>query len=268
MSDRIEHAEKIWKERVWAYITELFKGNWLPSHDPGHHYRVWKNACLVSRDLLNNNPVSDEYFFEKLFIACFFHDTGLLIDKGEKHGKYSRDICRKFLNKNMDLVKFDTAKMLSAIELHDDKEYISVSNFRNDLLYSILALSDDMDAFGAMGVYRYIEIYLKRNIDIRQMPQRILQNASQRFDHLSGTAAETELDIKAIRVMFKRLITLVTEASFSEKPETLIEWINKEIILPQCYPEEIIVQYGNHKPENSRISLFIDLYREEASTFI
>ena len=41
---------------------------------------------------------------------------------------------------------------------------ILIDGINNDLL-TILSVSDDLDAFGYIGIYRYTEIYLTRGID-------------------------------------------------------------------------------------------------------
>ena len=90
------------------------------------------------------------------------HDIGMSVDPGVKHGKHSRNLCLQFLNKN-NLPETDYRDALEAIEYHDNKDYIS-NSFKNYLL-TVLSVSDDLDAFGITGIFRYSEIYLTRGID-------------------------------------------------------------------------------------------------------
>ena len=83
------------------------------------------------------------------------------VDPGVKHGKHSRDLCQRFLMEN-NLPENDFTDVLEAIENHDNKDY-SGNTIQNDLL-TILSISDDLDAFGITGIYRYSEIYLTRGI--------------------------------------------------------------------------------------------------------
>ena len=51
---------------------------------------------------------------------------------------------------------------------------------KNDLL-TILSVSDDLDAFGITGVFRYTEIYLNRGIEPEKIGNLIRENAENRF---------------------------------------------------------------------------------------
>ena len=102
------------------------------------------------------------------------------VDPGIKHGKYSKDLCLKFLDAN-NLPENDYLNALEAIEYHDNKDYSS-SIFMNDLL-TILSVADDLDAFGCTGIYRYSEIYLTREIGFEQIGYMIRENARKRYDN-------------------------------------------------------------------------------------
>jgi hypothetical protein len=106
------------------------------------------------------------------------------VDPGIKHGKHSRDICSRFLRENM-LSENDFAEVLEAIEYHDNKDY-SAHEFKNKLL-TILSVADDLDAFGCTGIFRYSEIYLKREIPFDKIGYLIRENARKRYDNFIKT---------------------------------------------------------------------------------
>jgi hypothetical protein len=102
----------------------------------------------------------------------------MAVDSGVKHGKHSSELCIRFLRENNFQVN-DFTDVVNAIEYHDDKEYSDNSN-QDDLL-KILSVSDDLDAFGIAGIYRYAEIYLTRGVSYLNLGIRIIENAEKRF---------------------------------------------------------------------------------------
>ena len=57
---------------------------------------------------------------------------------------------------------------------------------RNDLL-RILSVSDDLDAFGYIGIFRYSEIYLTRSVIPEKLGFLILENVEKRFANFVKT---------------------------------------------------------------------------------
>jgi hypothetical protein len=129
-------------------------------------------------------PLSDELFSDKLVIASYLHDTGMSVDPGFRHGIESRIICESFLEK-MNLSKSEYTDLFDAVENHDNKEY-ATKNKPGDLL-TVLSVADDLDAFGLIGVYRYLEIYLERKVPQEELGYRILKNSETRFLNFLGT---------------------------------------------------------------------------------
>ncbi|NMC41649.1 MAG: HD domain-containing protein [Bacteroidales bacterium] len=171
-------AEKKYKQNLENFISGIFRESFLPSHGPGHHSRVWKYACELAQ--ANLFPVPDEQSAVKLLIACYLHDAGMAYERGEKHGKRSMELCRIFLRENH-LPDNDYEDVLGAIENHDNKDYTAISD--SSPLRLILGIADDLDAFGFIGIYRYIEIYLERNIPLNQLSEKIRINAASRFEN-------------------------------------------------------------------------------------
>ena len=143
--------------------------------------RVWRNAQALLRELQDSGYSFTNDFHLQVFIACMTHDTGMAIDTGENHGHVSRAICLSFLNET-GIAQHLHEEILFAVENHDDKSYTETSP--PDSLFTILAVADDMDAFGYTGIYRYIEIYLARNKPEAELADQIVTNAAGRFKHL------------------------------------------------------------------------------------
>lgn len=123
---------------------------------------------------------------EALLLAALFHDTGMIRTFKPDHGKESRFIYNEFI-RNQDIptpVYHDF--ICYAIEKHDIKDHStdpSTIPSVADTVLSFLHIADDLDAFGAIGVYRYTEIYLHRKIPLLELGDQVLQNVKNRFDN-------------------------------------------------------------------------------------
>jgi hypothetical protein len=184
LTGTIESAEKQYKQILEEFFISVYHEKSLSSHGIDHHRRVWNYA----KEFLNLVPFKDKVntpnLPSKLIVACYLHDVGMSIDPGVKHGKHSRDLCLQFLIKN-NLAENDWHDVLETIENHDNKDY-KVSTSQDDLL-TFLSVSDDLDAFGLTGVYRYIEIYLAREIGSDRIGYMIRENAQKRYDNFIRT---------------------------------------------------------------------------------
>jgi HD superfamily phosphodiesterase len=175
-----ESAENLFKQILEEFFISQYDEKLLPSHGIDHHRRVWSYAKEISILLNSHNLIKDSLLPSKLIIACYMHDIGMSVDPGFIHGKLSRDLCIRFMEKNR-IEEADYPDVLYAIENHDNKEYKSTSD-RSDLL-SILSVADDLDAFGFIGIYRYSEIYLTRGINYSDIGKMISDNAKKRFEN-------------------------------------------------------------------------------------
>ncbi|MCK4749476.1 MAG: HD domain-containing protein, partial [Bacteroidales bacterium] len=194
-AETIGEVEARWLSPMFAQCRDLFSGVFLPSHDHLHHARVWSHARALLNLLSESTSIIPESLVEELIIAVFFHDVGLIRTTEEKHGLESRFLCEEFFKSNKtDIQKPDAESFLNildAIERHDDKSLKStIPDFRPGIvpdLLSLLSTSDDLDAFGAIGIYRYAEIYLFRGIGQEQLPLRVSGNIDIRFKNLKNT---------------------------------------------------------------------------------
>jgi hypothetical protein len=170
------------EEKYLSSLESFFSGKWgdtqICSHNLDHHRRVWEYAkeLLECPDIYKVSR--DQSFIDKLLIACYLHDLGMALDKGERHGRFSKDLCVEFLNERKDGLE-EFSDLLFAIEHHDNKNYTILSSASPLLL--MLSAADDLDAFGFTGIYRYLEIYIMRGIRPENIGPRVLENSEARF---------------------------------------------------------------------------------------
>ena len=185
----IESAENRFKQILEEFFISVYDEKFLPSHGIDHHRRVW----TYSKELLQLIPYKSTAQISRLpselIIACYLHDIGMSVDSGTKHGKHSRNLCLQFLAKN-NLPENDFPDVLAAIEYHDNKDYNN--NIPPNNLLTILSVSDDLDAFGYTGIFRYVEIYLTRGINPEKIGPQIRENAERRFSNFIKTFGSIE----------------------------------------------------------------------------
>ena len=178
-----ESAELQFKQILEDFFISLYNEKSLVSHGIDHHRRVWKYAKEITLFLATHDLIRDPAIPFNLIIACYLHDIGMSVDTGVRHGRQSRELCVRFLKEN-NLKESDYDDVLLAVEYHDDKEFpISAGNYD---LQTILSTADDLDAFGFTGIYRYVEIYLVRDINMKEIGHRILENVTKRFDNFEN----------------------------------------------------------------------------------
>lgn len=226
VTDAIAQVESKWYSALFNHLQVLYKDVHLPSHDVDHHIRVWK-LCkdLVVELCAAGVPFSTE-MLEQLIVASMFHDTGLIAHKGEDHGYHSRLICEDFFSNNPELTVNNIPLVCNAIEHHDDKT-VKEFSFRDLNDYSditrIVSAADDLDAFGYIGIFRYIEIYLLRGVPMAELPARVMQNICNRFANFENgfpiIKAFVDIHRKKYQVaynFFQSLHTEITNSAFSQ----------------------------------------------------
>jgi hypothetical protein len=131
----------------------------------------------------------DRSLVEGVLIAVFFHDLGMVASTREDHGRLSRDHCEQWFLERGQKHPGRFEEILFAIEMHDRKEEQLYGSFQPDAapeILAILSVADDLEAMGTIGIYRYAEIYLMRNIPLETLGRRILDNAQKRFKKLEN----------------------------------------------------------------------------------
>lgn len=219
----IKSAENQFKQILEGYFVSVYDEKSLPSHGIEHHRRVWNFAKeLIS---LNNkrDPVMDPSLHNSLIIACYIHDIGMSVDPGPRHGSHSMEFCKRFLHEHK-LDENDFPGLLEAIREHDNKDYGKPSTESD--LSAILSVSDDLDAFGFTGIYRYLEIYSLRGYELETIGRRIRENAAKRFAHFEKLFGSAEAFTKAQRKRY-----LILDSFFKSGHQQVIELISEAIRL-------------------------------------
>jgi len=188
----IKRAEQTWLNPLYSNAESLFSGVFLHSHNHSHHLRVWKLCKSLLLEISRTNSCMDQSLVEGLLIAAFFHDLGMVYSTREDHGKLGGNLCKKWFRENEIAHPHRFEEILEAIEQHDIKEkgsYSRINRSDRPRILSLLSMADDLEAFGTIGIYRYAEIYLMRNISLAQLGDRILANAESRFQNLQDNCS-------------------------------------------------------------------------------
>ena len=187
----IDALETRWLPRLYQACQAHFRGVKLPSHDHRHHLRVWLLAKELLTALAAHEEISSE-LIKGVLIAAMFHDVGMSVTRAAQHGLESRLICERWLEEQrVSVVK--SCELLAAIEHHDNKNY-NTQQTRSERMriLPILAACDDLDAFGAIGVFRYAEIYLLRGIPADELAAHVLPNLASRYRHFQRMYGDLE----------------------------------------------------------------------------
>jgi HD superfamily phosphodiesterase len=251
LTESIEFAELRFMQILEEFFIGIYDETFLPSHGIDHHRRVWNYSKELITLLPNQNINFVSDLPGKLIIASFLHDIGMSVETGVRHGIHSRDLCIRFLNQH-NLSVNEYSDVLETIENHDRKDYTGDSHVSN--LLNILSVADDLDAFGFIGIFRYSEIYLKREIDTGEIGTLIKENAGNRFNNYVKTfGSNNELVQKhkkrylILDDFFNKYNSQVTLYHFgSSLPsgycgviEVLLEMIQKEILLRDLRVERL-----------------------------
>jgi len=263
----IDAAEHKRLGEVFGFCRKCFSTVYLPSHDETHHLRAWHFARgLIPGYHKIIQPLSRDQV-EGILLAVMLHDTGMSETIDFTHGHASRRLAEMFFSRTSYPPAL-THTILKAIEKHDDKNYSSPPSLASDegIILSLLSLADDMDAFGFIGVFRYYEIYILRNITASQLPERILPNLDHRFRTMETRLAPWP-DI--LRKQKKRyLITHNFFVNLQEKDpgaKEVIEVFEQHIRIPRENPERIIPEILKHKKTTYVSNFFTGMQKELSS---
>lgn len=209
----LAETEKRWLKSLFNEIKQEFSGHPLPSHDHTHHLRVW----YFARDLLTALSAAgyhiDQSLVEKTLISVLFHDAGMTVTIEPSHGTESRLICEKFFHQKGVIDRSRLDEILEAVEMHDDKQYAEKMQGINT--YTILTVADDLDAYGAIGVYRYYEIYLLRGIKEKEIPGKAIDNINTRFSFMERAFGFLNTFIRKHEARKKRTINYFEQFYFA-----------------------------------------------------
>lgn len=183
MAKKLQQAESVWLKSSFGFLKSKFTASPLPSHDHFHHLRVWNFARELCLEAEKTGIETDKSFAESLLLSCLFHDSGMILDRGKDHGEAGVKVFQEFLSE-VSLKPADPSRIAEAIQNHDDKSYTFtrplIQNGKPNLL-TALHISDDLDALGYTGIYRYAEIYLLRGIPMEDLGLKIIANLAGRY---------------------------------------------------------------------------------------
>jgi HD superfamily phosphodiesterase len=253
LSGKIASSETKYKNILENFLKEIFDISFLPSHGIDHHRRVWEYAKDILYQLNDHGFKIDESLTCKLIIACFLHDSGMCIDAGIRHGIKGRKICEKFLSEN-NLSLYEFRDVLHAIEYHDNKDY-AIINQPADLL-TVLSVADDLDVFGFIGIYRYLEIYITRNKPMKELGHLISENCENRFQHFLRTYGFSSQLVEK----HSRRYDLVN--SFFNLYNQQVTWykFDNQSVSGHCGVAEIIKQMLKDEQSDTRAKIHADNY--------
>ena len=251
----LRNTEEKWLEKLFAACAKQFSTVHLPSHDEFHHLRVWNYAKQLIHLANKQGIVISETDVERLMVCVFFHDQGMSITHSKDHGTISRKICKDYLLQLNIQDIHPWTETLQAIEDHDKKNYGSVSPGREFNLQAYLNIADDLDAFGTIGTYRYLEIYLLRNIPVQSIPDSIFPNLSARFQHFSDTFGNTHPFIKGQHQRYITTHNFFKDLQFQLKqmeythdyyfgPIGVVNYIKNEIIAKKIAVKVVCKEVG------------------------
>lgn len=225
----IDLAEKTWLDSLYTHAKTIFLKSSLPSHDHTHHLRVWNLSKTLLREIASFNSGIDQSLVEGVMIASFFHDLGMAYSTREDHGLLGREQCQSWFSDSGRDQPERFEEVLEAIELHDRKDVQIYTPFNRETppeILGILSVADDLEAMGTIGIFRYAEIYLLREIPLMELGNRILANAKTRFENLltgcrlcGGVVKESRKQYDELRLFFEQYNLQLEGIS---QPETVI----------------------------------------------
>ncbi len=277
LSNRIAQVESQWTYPINGFINDLYEPVHLPSHDVAHHFRVWKFCKDLLHEIERNSLSIDSSKVEQALIACLFHDTGLTIDTGEKHGFHSRVACQKFFQQNPNLTPANLNEILKAIEYHDDKTLkdLSIFNANQEVdLVNLVSTADDLDAFGLIGVYRYLEIYTLRGHSLQEIPSLVMLNLENRFTNFERMYSnyidlvnEQKLRFLKTNDFFKSLDNHFNSPSDKEDYFLIIAEVLLENLLVKKMDTKTTIDYALKGDYPTQVKIFFECLRDELESF-
>ena len=276
IDSRLDRVEEKWLPDLFNSCKEVFKKTYLPSHNENHHSRVW----LIAKNLIKELELVGYTFaiskIESVILSVFFHDTGMLVNTGPDHGKYSREIAERYFETLKSPMK-EREEILTVIEKHDDKEYrnrtLEISQ-APDSLFSILSVSDDLDAFGIIGIYRYAEIYLVRGVSFNDLTTKILENSKNRYHYfihvygfLERFTAHQMIRYQILQKFYSDLILQQKTGGFQKKtgPSGVIQLIQQLIAVQKLPINEVFTEVQKQAKDAYVLDFFRLLEKEMGS---
>lgn len=253
----------------------MYENTFLPSHDHTHHLRVWNISKQLMKEIASSGSFLTPVLVEGVLIASFFHDLGMVESIREDHGRLGRQLCQSWFSESGKKAPAGFAGILEAIEKHDRKQALIYQDPEMESspgILAILSVADDLEAMGVIGIYRYAEIYLLRDLSLEDLGQRILENAGDRFSrlHASGTASwipeeyiqQYEELIHFYQQYNTQLQTADQAGEVLEGPVGVINYIRNAGLTRKIRPEDLCSQALEEGAEPAVIDFFNKLKHE------
>ena len=179
LAQQLKAVEVKYLSKFYYACKDIFSTCHMPSHDHTHHLRVWKYCKQL---LMHANRAEHSFsndFVEALLAAALFHDIGLSKITDERHGPEGARLFKQYIAANPSIQLTLLNDAVEAICVHDLKAPSSLNKAFD--LASILTICDNLDSFGYIGAYRYVEIYLIRDICANEAASRSLSNIKKRL---------------------------------------------------------------------------------------
>lgn len=271
--EKINTSEQKWLKPLYKYSKSLFEKTHIPSHDAEHHLRVWLHCRGLIIELHKAGIKTTHDTVDKSIVACFFHDAGLTLDMGEQHGYLGRKICEEFFKNNPNLHVPDFEEVLDAIEKHDDKskkEVTTATPYTMKTILRLVSAADDLDALGYIGVFRYIEIYMKRGIPDEEIPKKVSTNLRNRFSNFLNTYSGLHKYSDKQKIRYKETFDFFTslDALMNQKEEitdsqlTVFKVLKENLVEKQLGINETIDETLNTNTKGYALWYFSKLRNE------
>lgn len=276
INERISSAEEKWLDLVRPYCANLFSETFIPSHDHKHHQRVWDICKLLLIELDRFNAVAGQDLVEGLMLAAWFHDTGMVKDSGIRHGALGREEFETFIRNTVSVEPEQYSQISEAIEFHDTKgpsAYPKLKTGTAPGILGILSVADDLDALGTIGIYRYVEIYLEREVPIGELGIKILDNVRRRFAYIIESCTDLPGIVDPHRTAYQKIedffklynqqLMLEKEAEKVSRGQLgIVNLIRRFSLDLEIRPEKFRDQPEIHSGEDMVKNYFYELHRE------
>ncbi len=248
----IKAAEKIWLEAAISYLAKHFEPIFLPSHDLSHHLRVWRISKMILKEIAVQNQHIDQDLAGAVMLASLFHDAGMVVTRKPEHGAESTVVYKDFICRgNVPKPTLDD-HILEAIEFHDRKEEFFYQPFTfEDIpdVQTIISIADDIDALGTIGIYRYAEIYMVRDISAHSLGIRILENVTSRYNNFVKACSLFPALIERTKDKYREIVNFFDLYN----QQLLLEPVPEEVTSGPIGVTNLIKEFsvnGKIRPEN------------------
>jgi len=270
----IDGVERMWLQPLREECYRQFSGIHLPSHDQRHHERVWEHAKKLVFCMTEQGMTITSNELEQLIVAVFFHDQGMSLTTSKEHGEISSRMCQTFMKQSRITAPTPFDKVLEAIEKHDQKDYSEIRTISKKFeIQKFLDTADDLDAFGIIGAYRYLEIYLLRNVTIKTIPDVVMENMKKRhlhfthnFSHCTPLIHTHKERYIAAKEFFNDMKLQLAVTEYPEDlfigPIGIVNYTKKEILNNKKDPLTVCYEIKNNQTDPYCLHFFDRLQKE------